>query len=102
MPASKVEIHPEALAEAEAAFAWYAERSDRAPAALVAEIDRAIASIVKAPHSWPLHEGNCRRFALTRFPYLVVYREKAPGWVQIVAIAHGVAVQDTGALEPDS
>jgi hypothetical protein len=37
-----VEIHPDALAEAEAAVAWYGERSSRAPAAFIEEIDSAI------------------------------------------------------------
>jgi hypothetical protein len=42
MSPRQVEIHPEALAEAEAAVAWYAERSSRAPAAFIEEIDKAI------------------------------------------------------------
>jgi plasmid stabilization system protein ParE len=49
MTIRQVEIHPDALAEAEAAIAWYADRSSRAPAAFIEEIDRAIQSILSAP-----------------------------------------------------
>jgi plasmid stabilization system protein ParE len=48
MTIRQVEIHPDALAEAEAAIAWYADRSSRAPAAFIEEIDRAIQSILSA------------------------------------------------------
>ncbi len=49
MTAKHVEIHPQAVAEAEAAVAWYAERSSRAPEAFVAEVERAIETILKSP-----------------------------------------------------
>jgi hypothetical protein len=42
MTARQAEIHPEALAEAEAAVAWYGERSSHAPAALMEELDNGI------------------------------------------------------------
>jgi hypothetical protein len=42
MTARQVEIHPEALAEAAAAVMWYGERSSRAPAAFIEEIENAI------------------------------------------------------------
>lgn len=89
MTVRKIEIHPEALTEAEAAVSWYAERSSRAPAAFIAEVDSAIESILEAPERWPLYEGDCRRFPLFRFPYVVVYRQKSTAVVEIVAIAHG-------------
>jgi toxin ParE1/3/4 len=89
MTIRQVEIHPDALVEAEAAVTWYAERSARAPAAFIEEIDNAIKSILNAPNRWPIFESGCRRFPLLRFPYSVVYREKSNDLVQILAIAHG-------------
>lgn len=65
MTIRQVDIHPEALAEAEAAVAWYAERSSRAPAAFIEEIDNTIQSILKAPKRWPILEwifGGCLCF----------------------------------------
>jgi plasmid stabilization system protein ParE len=50
MTARQVEIHPDALAEAEAAIEWYAERSLRAPVAFMEELDKAIESILHAPN----------------------------------------------------
>jgi len=89
MTIRQVEIHPDALAEAEAAVAWYAERSSRAPAAFIEEIDRAIQSILNAPKRWPIFESDFRRVPLFRFPYSIVYREKSNHLVQILAVAHG-------------
>ena len=64
MTTRQVEIHPEALAEAEAAVIWYGERSLRAPAAFIEEIDSAIKSILDAPLRWPVFDLDCRRFPL--------------------------------------
>jgi toxin ParE1/3/4 len=89
MTIRQVEIHPDALAEAEAAIAWYADRSSRAPAAFIEEIDRAIQSILSAPKRWPIFESDFRRVPLFRFPYSIVYREKSNDLVQILAVAHG-------------
>ena len=89
MTIRQVEIHPEALAEAEAAVAWYAERSSRAPATFIEEIDNAITSILNTPRRWPVFELDCRRCPLFRFPYSIVYREKSGDVVEILAVAHG-------------
>jgi plasmid stabilization system protein ParE len=89
MMARQVELHPEALAEAEAALDWYAERSARAPLAFVEELDKAIKSILDSPRRWPIFYQDCRRFPLFRFPYFIVYREESETLVQIVAVAHG-------------
>lgn len=85
----RVELHPEALTETEAALSWYAERSPRAAAAFLAEIDHAISSIVEAPRRWPVLGGEYRRIALVRFPYFIVYREKRNNLIQVLAVAHG-------------
>jgi plasmid stabilization system protein ParE len=89
MRTRQAEIHPEALAEAEAAVAWYAGRSSHAPKAFIEEIDKAIDSILNAPKRWPVFEDDCRRYPLFRFPYSIVYREKSGAVVQILAVAHG-------------
>jgi plasmid stabilization system protein ParE len=89
MTIRQVDIHPDALAEAEAAVAWYAERSSRAPAVFIEEIDNAIQSILNAPKRWPIFDSDCRRYPLFRFPYSIVYREKSAKVVQILAVAHG-------------
>jgi plasmid stabilization system protein ParE len=89
MKARQIEIHPEAVAEAEAAIDWYAERSSNAPTAFMEELDKAIESIREAPKRWPIFDQDCRRFPLFRFPYFVVYYEKSDSLVRILAVAHG-------------
>jgi plasmid stabilization system protein ParE len=75
MKITQVEIHPDALDEAEAAVSWYVERSSRAPVAFIEEIDKAIKSILNTPKRWPIFESDFRRVPLFRFPYFIVYRE---------------------------
>jgi len=88
MSGKPVEFHPEALAEAEAALAWYRERSFRAAEAFAVDLAKAVATISEAPQRWLMFEAGCRRFPLRRFPYLVIYREK-PLSIEVLAVAHG-------------
>jgi plasmid stabilization system protein ParE len=83
-----VQIHPEALEEAEAATDWYAERSRRAAEEFLNELRRAIQQISEYPEQFPALEFGTRRIVLRKFPYILVYRETATS-VEIVAIAHG-------------
>jgi len=64
MSKRQLEIHPEALAEAATALDWYSERSKRAPANFLVEIEKALESILNAPRSWPIYEEGCRRYPL--------------------------------------
>ncbi len=83
-----VQVHPEALAEAEAAWEWYDERSSAAAEAFMKELDHAIEQIAEFPRRWPSYDHGTRRFVLGRFPFSVVYRASKK-LVEIVAIAHG-------------
>jgi plasmid stabilization system protein ParE len=85
--AKAVELQPAALAEAEEAAAWYAERDPRVAGAFVAELEAALDRIAEAPGRWPAHLHGTRRVRLTRFPYLVVYRDE-PERILVVAVAH--------------
>jgi len=87
MAAVPVDLHPETIAEAAAAVKWYRERSDLASVALVAELDRAIASIAEAPDRWPQYLYETCRFLLHRFPFSVVYR-RVKDIVEVIAVAH--------------
>jgi toxin ParE1/3/4 len=88
MSGKPVEFHPEALAEAEAALAWYGERSVRAAEAFLSELEKAVEAVSETPRRWPPFELDARRYPLQRFPYLLIYREKAE-WIEILAVAHG-------------
>jgi plasmid stabilization system protein ParE len=87
MPAKDLEIHPEALLEADAGVAWYLERSRGAAERFVAEVDRAVETILEAPERWPFHVHGTRRYLLYKFPYAVIY-QAAGNLVRVFAIAH--------------
>ena len=88
MPSVQVDIHPEAVAEAQAANRWYRERSNPAADAYVAELDQAIETIAENPELWPQYVHGTRRYLLKRFPFYLVYREFAEK-IEIIAVAHG-------------
>jgi plasmid stabilization system protein ParE len=82
-----LELQPSALAEAEEAAAWYAERDQHMGALFVEALDAALDRILEAPSRWPIYLHGTRRVRLVRFPYLIVYREE-PARILVVAIAH--------------
>jgi plasmid stabilization system protein ParE len=77
-----------ASAEAEAAFEWYRQRSERAAARFLDELEGAIEQISSSPNRLPIFEFGTRRMLLRRFPYFVVFRETATQ-LEVVAVAHG-------------
>ncbi len=84
----KVRFHPEAVDEAEAALAWYAERSEQAAFRFLAELEGVLGQIPEAPERWPQFDGPARRMLMRHFPYAVIYRE-AGEVIEILAVAHG-------------
>ena len=87
MPGDNLDIHPEALDEAQAAFLWYSERSDAAGDSFMVELDRGIDQILERPQTWPRYLYGTQRYLLRRYPFFVVYRPKAEE-VQVIAVAH--------------
>ncbi len=87
MSGAKLDFTPEALREIDEAFEWYLERSVQAAESFVREVDGGLALVGASPTVWPIFHRGTRRYVLRRFPYDIVYRDRAGG-VQIVAIAH--------------
>ena len=88
MRIENIELHEEAAADYDAAFAWYSKRSPDAARTFDAEFDRALTQIAQAPQRWARGSFQTRRFLLRRFPYLVIYREKGVDVLEILAVAH--------------
>jgi plasmid stabilization system protein ParE len=84
----RIQFHPEAIAEASAAFQWYRQRSPSAAEAFVSEIDRVINKISESPERYPRYVGNTYRALLRHFPFSIVYRESSRE-IMVIAIAHG-------------
>ncbi|OIO92438.1 MAG: hypothetical protein AUJ92_14165 [Armatimonadetes bacterium CG2_30_59_28] len=87
MGLAELELHPEAVAEAKATREWYAERSPRAAARFVIELDGALGRIREFPDLWPSYLHGTRRCLLHHFPYQIVYRQ-LDDVIQVVAVAH--------------
>lgn len=85
--ARAVEYLEEALLEAEAAAAWYAERSPTAAAAFIDELEVAESAITRLPGAWPPYHHETRRYLLRHFPFSVVYRVEESR-ILIVAVAN--------------
>jgi plasmid stabilization system protein ParE len=64
MSPRRIEVHPEAVAEARAATEWYRERSESAANAFLAEIDQAIERISEGPEMGPSYIQGTRRLGL--------------------------------------
>jgi len=71
----KVLFHPEARDDLLQAAQWYEARRSGLGQALVAAVERAIATIREAPERWPAYPAGApsRRFILRRFPLAVHY-----------------------------
>jgi plasmid stabilization system protein ParE len=82
------QIHPAALAEAQAAVDWYAARSKRAAEAFLNELDHAMQQLSEHPEQFPRFDFGTRRAVLRTFPFLVIFRETATS-VEVIAVAHG-------------
>ena len=80
-------LHPEAVAEAAAAYGWYRRRSASAARRFRAEFELAGARITETPGAFPEQSIGTRRYLLHRFPYHVVYRERGEA-IEVIAVAH--------------
>ena len=87
MTGHRLHFLEEAYEELGAAYEWYAQRSHRAAAAFLREVDRGIRLIVESPDLWPHFEGEVRRCVLRAYPYSILYRQAGTA-IQVIAVAH--------------
>jgi plasmid stabilization system protein ParE len=88
MASKPLEFHLQAELEYLSALEWYQERSATAAINFESAFDRAIRTISKAPHRWPIYLAGCRRYALHQFPFIIVY-SILPSHILVLAVAHG-------------
>jgi putative addiction module component (TIGR02574 family) len=86
--AAAIRLHPNAIAEARAAYEWYAERNLTAANFFIAELDSALVKSKPirsvGPCTW-MARGN---FSSDVFPHAVIYRI-TDSVIQVIAVAHG-------------
>ena len=83
-----VAVHEEAAIEYDQAFDWYLQRNPEAARKFDAEVERAFSEIAKSPQRWASGPHSTRKFLLRQFPFIIIYRERVWGEIQIIAIAH--------------
>jgi toxin ParE1/3/4 len=69
----RVESHPEASQELEAAALWYEERHPGLGGDFLDEFERTLSRIEAAPERGHIIPGNNRKLNFDRFPYSIVY-----------------------------
>lgn len=80
-------FHPEALAEYEAATAYYVARDPAVAERFVAAVNDAIERILESPTRWRTIDQDVRRCLTHVFPYGVLYTVE-PDFILIVAVMH--------------
>lgn len=83
----KLEFHPEALAEYEAAVMFYEGERDGLGDRFAAAVGGALDSVRESPSRWPVLEASVRRRLTRVFPYAVLYSIEAD-CILVVAIMH--------------
>jgi plasmid stabilization system protein ParE len=84
---TRLEFHPEALAEYEFAASHYESRQVGLGHRFVSSVESAIQSILDAPLTWPILEQDVRRRLARVFPYAILYSIE-PEYVLILAVMH--------------
>jgi toxin ParE1/3/4 len=80
-------FHPDARAEANAAFEYYRYESPRAALKFDDELNKAYRALRRFPRMCATYLHGTRRVLLDRFPFSVVFRERLDD-TQIIAVAH--------------
>jgi toxin ParE1/3/4 len=83
----KYQFHPEALAEYDAAAAYYATCQPGLERRFIDAVQAAIHRVCEAPEQWRKFDGDVRRCMVHVFPYVVLYTIE-PGCIFIVAVTH--------------
>lgn len=84
----RVEFHPSAREEFEAAYEWYRDRGIDVAQRFLREIEQGIERISEEPSLGQPYINSCRRYVCHRFPFLIVYRVRGPVLL-VTAVAHG-------------
>ena len=82
-----VRLLPEAKAEFDAAADWYEQQRRGLGARFIAEIRAVLQRIAANPKLHSTVYKDVRKAVVTRFPYVVLYREE-PGFILVIAVFH--------------
>jgi toxin ParE1/3/4 len=83
----RVDFHPEALEELQAAAHFYESRRPRLGLRFIESVEEAAARIAASPNTWRQINEDVRRCLTRVFPYGVLYTLESDS-ILIVAVAH--------------
>ena len=83
----RLEFHPEALAEFEAAAQYYAQCQEGLDLRFISAVESALVQIQESPNRWRVLEDDVRRLLTRIFPYAILYTVE-PRYVLIIAVMH--------------
>jgi len=82
-----LKYHPAAGREIKAAHAWYLRQSLQAADGFYEELLPALDRVHQQPRLYTPHIYGTQRLVLSRYPFLIIYRELQEE-IQIIAVAH--------------
>lgn len=82
-----VDFLPDARADFDESFDWYAERSAEAAARFANAVDAALSAVASDPKRFEAVDDLHQECPLKRFPFRIVYRVEE-GRIVVVAVAH--------------
>jgi plasmid stabilization system protein ParE len=83
-----VEYHPAVEGELRAIRDYYEARVPGLGREFVDEFERQVLRIAAAPERWMVLSGDLRRAMLSRFPYVVYFRQPRAGRIRITVVKH--------------
>jgi hypothetical protein len=83
----RVDRHPEADQELEAAALWYERQRVGLGEEFLCEFERTLSRICEAPLQWRLFDNINRKLNFDRFPYALVYSVE-PDAIRLKAVMH--------------
>ncbi len=88
MPSLSVVFHRLAAREYRSARDWYAERSSEAAENFRIAVDHAVSRISSEREFLPKLGPVYRFVRVRRFPYVLIFRDRSPESVMVMAVAH--------------
>jgi len=84
----RIEYHPQVAQELEEIRDFYEQRSVGLGFVSVDVFERQVSRIAGAPERWMKVQGDVRRCMLSRFPYVIYFRQISPQCIRITVIKH--------------
>ena len=83
-----IEYHPAVEQELEGARNFYEGRVPGLGRQFIDEFERQVLRIAATPGRWMVVTADIRRSLMSRFPYVIYFRQPAPDQIRITVVKH--------------